>query len=126
MPEPEPDDEHRNEVLLVGRLAAEPESRELPSGTVITTFRLVVRREPDLRERSRPAESRAPSVDTLDCVAWRGDVRRHLSRWHPGDVVALEGALRRRFWRSPGGPASRTEVEAQKVRRVARAVAQAG
>lgn len=126
MPEPEPDDGHRNEVALVGRLAAEPESRELPSGSVIMTFRLVVRREPEPRERARQGEGRAPTVDTLDCVAWRADLRRQLARWHPGDVVELDGTLRRRFWRSPGGPASRTEVEAHRVRRVARAEARAG
>ena len=127
MSEPEPDDDgHRNEIVLVGRLAAEPESRELPSGSVITTFRLVVRRDPEPRDRGRPSEVRTPTVDTLDCVAWRADLRRQLGRWHPGDVLEVEGALRRRFWRSPAGPASRTEVEARRVQRVARAVAQTG
>jgi hypothetical protein len=29
--------------------------------------------------------------------------------------------MRRRFWRSPGGPVSRTEVEVLRARRVARA-----
>jgi single-strand DNA-binding protein len=125
MPEEHSDDGHRNEVLLVGRLAAEPETRELPSGALITTFRLVVRRDPKPADRSRPAESRAPTVDTVDCVAWRADVRRHSAGWLPGDVLRCEGALRRRFWRSPGGPASRTEVEAVKVRRLSKASARA-
>ena len=124
MPDPaEPEEGHRNEVVLVGRLAGEPETRELPSGTLIVTFRLVVRRPPS---RERTGEARTPTVDTVDCVAWRADVRRHAAGWQPGDVLECHGALRRRFWRSPTGAASRTEVEAQRVRRVARAVARAG
>jgi single-strand DNA-binding protein len=35
---------HVNTVTLCGRLAAEPEQRELPSGDTLLTFRLVVDR----------------------------------------------------------------------------------
>jgi single-strand DNA-binding protein len=108
--------EHCNDVHLVGRLAAEPVTRELPSGDVLVQFRLVV-------ERGRPrrqAGPRAPTVDTLECAAWRKDVQRSLASCLPGDVVEVSGALRRRFWRSPGGPASRSEVEATRLRRLLR------
>jgi single-strand DNA-binding protein len=119
---PRADDEvsgpaHRNEVVLVGRLAAAAEERTLPSGDVMLSWRLVVDRPP----LAKTAERRAPTVDTLDCVAWRGDVRRSVGSWAVGDTVEVSGAMRRRFWRSPGGPVSRTEVEVQRARRVARA-----
>jgi single-strand DNA-binding protein len=84
------------------------ESRQLPSGDLIAAFRLVVERPPP--RRKRPAD-RSPTVDTLDCVAWRAPVRRAALRWRAGDTVEVAGALRRRFWRSPAGPASRCEVE---------------
>ena len=113
--------EHRNEVHLVGRLAGEPVSRDLPSGDVVVAFRLVVDRPP--RPQSRPAGRRVPSVDTLECAAWRRGVQRSLAGFQPGDLVEVEGALRRRFWRSPGGPASRSEVEAVRIRRLRRAAA---
>ena len=109
--------EHCNEVHLVGRLAAEPVRRELPSGDVLMQFRVVVDRGPSLRTAGR----RTPTVDTLDCTAWRKDVQRSLSSYGAGDVIEVTGALRRRFWRSPGGPASRSEVEATRLRRLQRA-----
>jgi single-strand DNA-binding protein len=107
---------HRNEVRLVGRLAADPVRRELPSGDLLVQFRLVVERD---RTR-RQAGPRAPTVDTLDCTAWRKDVQRSLASCLPGDVLEVSGALRRRFWRAPGGPASRSEVEAGRLRRLLR------
>ena len=36
----------RNDVTLVGRLAAPAEERTLPSGTVLVTFRVIVGRPP--------------------------------------------------------------------------------
>lgn len=105
-----------NEVRLVGRLAAEPEARELPSGDLVVTFRLVVARPPSVRRAVR-----SPTVDTVDCTAWRRGVQRTVAAYAPGDVVEVNGSLRRRFWRGPSGPASRTEVEVTAARRRARA-----
>ncbi|HVE62740.1 MAG TPA: single-stranded DNA-binding protein [Mycobacteriales bacterium] len=104
----------RNEVRLVGRLAAAAEERELPSGDRLVTWRLVVRRPPSTRKG-------APTIDTIECAAYRGDVRRAATRWSVDDVVEVDGALRRRFWQTAAGAASRTEVEVAAARRVARA-----
>ena len=110
---------HRNEVYLVGRLSGVPDERELPSGDVLTTWRLVVERPPS--KRPTPEGSRTPTVDTLECVAWPAGLRRSAGSWAPGDVIAVEGALQRRFWRSPGGLGSTYEVEVAKAKRVTRA-----
>lgn len=104
-----------NEVRLVGRLSAEPEARALPSGDELTTWRLVVDR---VGTPARPAGGRAPTVDTIDCVAHKPSLRRLASRWAPGDVLEVTGALRRRFWRAPHGPASRYEVEVTSAKKV--------
>jgi single-strand DNA-binding protein len=109
--------EHSNEVHLVGRLAAAPVSRELPSGDLVVTFRLVVARVPV----TRTAATRSPTVDTIDCAAWTKAAQRSVRAWEPGDIVDVQGALRRRFWRSPRGPSSRSEVEVSKARRATRA-----
>ena len=107
----------RNEVVLVGRVPAAPEERELPSGDRLVSWRVVVGRGPGRRP---PEGVRATTVDTLDCVAWTSAVRRTARSLADGDVVAVEGALRRRFWRSGAGAASRTEVEVLALRRVGR------
>jgi single-strand DNA-binding protein len=107
----------RNEVLLVGRVPAAPEERVLPSGDVLVTWRVVVGRPP---LRRPPDGVRAPTVDTLDCVAWTASARRAASALAADDVVQVSGALRRRFWRAGAGAASRCEVEVLTVRRVSR------
>jgi single-strand DNA-binding protein len=109
-------DGHRNELVLVGRLAAAAEERTLPSGDVLVSWRIVV----DRPAQSRPDGRRAPSVDALDCVTWRSTVRRSVLSWAPGDTIELSGALRRRFWRGERGPVSRTEVEVSQARRLAK------
>lgn len=105
-----------NDVHLVGRLAAEPERRELPSGDVLVSFRVVVRRPPAARRRGG---GRVPTVDTLDCAAWRADVQRALARMSAGDIIELHGSLRRRFWRAGPAAVSRSEVEVGRIKRLA-------
>lgn len=100
--------EHINEVTVQGRLSGVAEDVDLPSGDVLTRWRLVVERTTD-------------GVDTLDCITLRAPVARSAHRWQLGDVVRVEGALRRRFWRSATGLASRTEIDVARARRVASA-----
>ena len=107
----------RNEVLLVGRVSGVPEQRELPSGDSIVAWRVVVDRVP---VRPRPEGVRGPSVDTFDCVAWAAALRRTARGLADGYVVEREGALRRRFWRSGAGAASRCELEVSRIRRLRR------
>ena len=110
---------HANEVRLVGRLAVEPVHRELPSGDPLVSFRLVVERDAAAVAARAGGSARSPTVDTLECSAWRRDVQRTLARTGPGDVLEVQGALRRRFWRTGAGAASRSEVEVVRVRRLA-------
>jgi single-strand DNA-binding protein len=107
-----------NDIRLRGRLAAVATARELPSGDEVVTFRLVV----DRPARARRSASSA-RVDTLDCAAFASGVRRRSQQWQPGDVLEVQGSLRRRFFRTGGGPASRYEVEVASATRVARAPA---
>jgi single-strand DNA-binding protein len=108
--------QHRNEVLVVGRLAADADERALPSGDVIAVWRLVV-------ERDAPPIAGRPHLDTLECVAWLPRVRRSAQTWQPGDTIEVTGALRRRFWRAGPAVNSRYEIETRQARRIARAVA---
>lgn len=114
-----PAEQARNEVELVGRLAAPAQERVLPSGDTLVSWRLIVDRPPG--QRPLPEGARATTVDTIDCVAWSAKPQRSAQRLEPGDVVAVSGALRRRFWRTGAGAASRCEVEVAVVRRLRRA-----
>ena len=100
--EPEP----VNEVRLRGRWTAVT-ARTLPSGDEVVTARLVVPRA-------------NTGVDTIDCAVWKGGLRSRALKVVDGTTMEVEGSLRRRFWRTPGGPASRYEVEVTGMRRVPR------
>ena len=105
-----------NEVRLRGRLAADPELRELPSGDSVWALRVVVDRPlPAAGGRSRQR------VDSLECAVWSGRLKAQLGRWAAGDVVEVAGALRRRFFRVGGATASRVEVELSEGRIIRRA-----
>ena len=105
---------HVNAVRLVGRISGDPEETTLPSGDTVWNFRLVVERPPD---RSRPGQS----VDTLDCAVWSGRTKRSVPSWTGGDLVEVEGSVRRRFYSTGAGKASRYEVEVRKGRLICRA-----
>jgi single-strand DNA-binding protein len=110
----------RNEVVLWGRLAAEAQERELPSGDVIVTLRVVVpRRAGPSRARATTAGApRRSTVDTIDVVCWTAATRRSALRLGAGEVIEVGGALRRRFFGGGAGRQSRYEVEAGVVRRL--------
>ncbi len=107
-----------NRVVLAGKVAAPPEERELPSGDLILTCRLIVARD---IVRALPNGRRGPSVDVFDLVAWSGRSRRSMGAWKRDDQVVVSGQLRRRFYRVGGGGAqSRIEVEVSSARRTRR------
>ena len=102
----------RNDVVLRGRVSAPAELKSLPSGDTLVTFRLVVRR-PEPRARGQ-------SVDVLTCLTYDRALQRRIAAWGAGDVVEVEGALQRRFWRTASGTASVTEVNCRRGRKVPR------
>ena len=105
-----------NVVRLRGRLSSGPTERRLPSGSVVVGVRLSVPREPSPMTRG----SRL-LTDWVDCSAWGPAQRRTIGRWREGDVVEVEGALRRRSSRGPAGFVTRVEVEVLGGRLVRRA-----
>jgi single-strand DNA-binding protein len=109
-----------NRVTLRGRVTAAPTERTLPSGTPIVAVRLSVPRE----RTAMTAASKAHN-DWVDCVGWTGGVRRGMRSWQVGDQVEVSGALRRRVFRTAGGPTSIVEVEALGVSRLRRAAERA-
>lgn len=106
--------EAENAVVLVGRVSVAPECRILPSDDELVTFRLIVPRAP---ARGGGGAGERTTVDVIDVACWSSSTRRAAKRLTADTVVRVEGALRRRFFRTGGGAASRYEVEASAVRR---------
>ncbi len=101
-----------NVVELRGRVSSAPTERGLPSGALITTFRVSVP-----RARTPMTAGSTQTSDWFDCVAWTARNRRSVGGWVVGDEVELTGALRRRFFRAGDGATTRLEVEVLTARR---------
>jgi single-stranded DNA-binding protein len=82
--------QHVNEVRLIGRLGTSVDSRELPSGTILTSFSVIVDRPP------REVHGRT-KVDTIACQTTRASIVTRLGKVEAGDTVEIMGTLRRRF-----------------------------
>jgi hypothetical protein len=89
-----------NIALVTGTLSREPSRRDLPSGGHVLELDVTV------REEERPATS-VP-------VSWPDGPDRALE-WATGTEVVVLGRVHRRFFRSAGVTASRTEVVAEAV-----------
>lgn len=105
-----------NEVRLQGRVSALEEPRALPSGDCVVSLRVVVPRP------ARPTSGSQARVDTIDVSCWSASTRRAAGRLATGEDVLVVGSLRRRFFRTPAGAASRYEVEAVTIRKVTSSV----
>jgi single-strand DNA-binding protein len=100
-----------NSVTLVGRVSAAPDQRDLPSGDRLVTLRVVVDRPPERGSTKRV-------VDVIDVACWSKRTQRTASSLAPDDSIRVEGALRRRFFATGTGRASRYEVEASRLVKV--------
>ena len=89
-----------NIVILRGTLSSDPTTRELASGSQLVQYEVTTRSGTEAAV-SVPVAWFDPPGQALDLVA--------------GDEVVVAGQVRRRFFRSGGATASRTEVVARSV-----------
>lgn len=81
-----------NHIVIMGRLARDPELRHTQNGTPVATFRLAVDR--DFKDKNTGERA----TDWIDVVAWRGTgefVSRYFSK---GRMAVVEGRLQMREW----------------------------
>ena len=95
-----------NKVNLVGRISESAKEKTLPSGYALVEFRLIIER--DDRE----------GVDTLDIATWPAQLKKRALKLEEDQWVGVKGVLRRRFWKTPTGVASRWQVEAREITRL--------
>ena len=79
-----------NKVILIGRLANDPELKYTPSGIPVTTFRLAVDRPMSSEARQSGQEKQA---DFIDIVAWRQSAEFASNYLGKGRLVAIDGRL---------------------------------
>lgn len=99
-----------NHIVLMGRLARDPELRRTQSGVSVVSFTLAVERDFQSREGGER------ETDFIDVVAWRSTaefVSKHFSK---GQMAVVSGRLQIREWTDrDGGKRRSAEVAAEQV-----------
>ena len=98
-----------NQVVLIGRLAADPEVRQTQSGISQCSMRLAVQRNYAGKDGKREA-------DFINIVAWRQTADFCGRYFHKGSKIALVGSLQTRSYEAQDGSKRYiTEVIAESV-----------
>lgn len=99
-----------NYVVLMGRLVADPEHRQIPSGTPVTTFRIAVDR--DFRNK----ETGEKEADFISVVTWRATADFVAKYFSKGRMIVADGRLQtRNYTDRDGNKRTATEVVADNV-----------
>ncbi len=76
-----------NKVILIGRLARDPELRTTASGISVTRFTVAVSRPVN------PQSGGEPQADFINCVAWRRQAENIAKYCSKGSQVAVDGRV---------------------------------
>lgn len=87
-----------NRVFLLGNLTADPESRDLPTGGIVTDLRLAVNRTYRNREGEQTEE-----VSFIDCTAYGRTAEIARDYLKKGRPAFLEGRLHQDRWETNEG-----------------------
>jgi single-strand DNA-binding protein len=97
-----------NRVILIGRMASDPELKYTPSGIPVSQFRLAVNRPMSAEARQSGQEKQA---DFFSIVAWRQSAEYAANYLGKGRLVAIEGRLQVREYSTQDGQKRRdTEI----------------
>lgn len=100
-----------NNVSLMGRLTAEPELKQTPSGVSTTSFTIAI-------DRSYVPQGQERQADFISIVAWRQTAEFICRYFGKGKMIAVKGELRSRTYddkRYPDVKHYVTEVYADQV-----------
>lgn len=85
-----------NEVILQGRLTADPEYRKLDSGLSYCSFTLAV-------ERNGKKEEGKQDTDFVPCFSWKNTADFVSKYFHKGDMVVVSGRFQSRNYKGKDG-----------------------
>lgn len=85
-----------NNVVLMGRLTADPELKTTPNGTSVTSFSVAV-------ERSYAPKGQERETDFINIVAWRHTADFICRYFSKGSMIAIEGSIQTRKYQDRNG-----------------------
>ncbi len=100
-----------NKVFLIGRLTADPQLRNAPSGQAVTSFGVATNRVWTDKSGARQEETEFHNI-----VVWGRQAEIVTQFLTKGSMVLIEGRLRTRSWQDKSGQERRTtEIIAERV-----------
>lgn len=85
-----------NNVVLMGRLTADPELKTTPNGTSVTSFSIAV-------ERNYAPKGQERETDFINVVAWRHTAEFVTRYFRKGSMIAVEGSIQTRKYQDKNG-----------------------
>lgn len=79
-----------NKVVLAGRLTADIELKQTPSGVSVCSFSLAVNR--------KYQSDRQQQTDFINCVAWRSTAEFISKYFRKGSAICITGSIQVRSW----------------------------
>ena len=92
-----------NRIVIMGRLARDPELRRTQSGIAVTSFRIAC-------DRDFKSQNGEKGTDWIDVVAWRQTAEFVSKYFTKGRLAIVEGRLQSRDWTDKDGN-KRTAIE---------------
>ena len=98
-----------NRVIMMGRIAGDPELKTTPQGVNVCSFRIAV----DRRYQTKGEERKS---DFFNVVAWRRQAEFVTKFFGKGKMILVEGELNtRQYTDKNGDPATWYEINAERV-----------
>jgi single-strand DNA-binding protein len=98
-----------NRVVLIGRLATDPELKYTPSGLAVASFVLAVNRKPNAQGERE--------ADFVPIVAWKQSAEFAANYLTKGRMIAVDGRLQIRSWVAQDGTKRKSaEVVAENLK----------
>ena len=88
-----------NKVVLCGRLCADPELKQTPSGVALVSFTLAVNR----RYAAKNDAQAGPQADFISLVAWRQTAEFIARYFRKGSSLCVTGSIQTRKWQDQNG-----------------------
>lgn len=97
-----------NQVVIVGRLVADPEVKKLENGKEVTNITLAV-------SRSYKNADGEYETDFIDCVLWNGIATNTAEYCKKGDIVGIKGRIQTEVVEKEDKKNKYTQVIAERV-----------
>lgn len=97
-----------NCAVIMGRLTADPELRQTPSGVSVVRFTVAV-------DRGYVKQGEERQTDFINVVAWRGSADFVAKYFHKGSMIAVQGSIQTGSYEKDGVKHYTLEIVADNV-----------